>query len=110
MRYRLLLVLILLIAFAYRVIGITAVSPPGLEHDEVANWLIVQDILAGKHAIYFTRAYGHEAGFHYLQAGSITVLGDNALALRLPAFFAGLLLGDPANTASARGWPPTAYP
>ena len=68
------------------------VSPPGLSHDEVANWLIDRRILAGEHAVYFTQAYGHEAGFHYLQAGSITVLGDNALALRLPAFFAGLLL------------------
>ena len=30
--------------------------PPGLAHDEVANWLIARDILAGRHAIYFTAA------------------------------------------------------
>ena len=92
MRYRLLLVLILLIAFAYRVIGITAVSPPGLEHDEVANWLIDRAILAGQHAVYFSEAYGHEAGFHYVQAAAVGLLGDHAFALRLPAAFAGLLL------------------
>ncbi len=92
MRHRILLVLILIFAFAYRVIGITTLSPPGLEHDEVANWLIDRAILDGQHAIYFSEAYGHEAGFHYVQAASVALLGDSALALRLPAAFAGLLL------------------
>ncbi len=46
----------------------------------------------GNFAIYYTEAYGHEAGFHYLQALSVALLGDHALALRLPAVFAGLLL------------------
>lgn len=92
MRYRLILVLILLIAFAYRVIGITSISPPGLEHDEVANWLIDRAILEGQHALYFSEAYGHEAGFHYVQAASVGLLGDHAFALRLPSVFAGLLL------------------
>ena len=82
---------VLLLGSALRLIGINNVSPPGLAHDEVANWLIDRSILAGNHAIYFTRAYGHEAGFHYLQAGSIALFGDNAFALRLPAAFAGIL-------------------
>lgn len=83
---------ILLAAAFLRLYGLVHLSPPGLEHDEVANWLIDQQILQGNHAVYFTDAYGHEAGFHYLQSAFISLLGDHALALRLPAAFAGLLL------------------
>ena len=87
-----LLVFVLLLAAVLRLYGLNNYSPPGLEHDEVANWLIDRSILAGNHAIYFTEAYGHEAGFHYLQATFVALLGDHALALRLPAAFSGLLL------------------
>ena len=76
---------------ALRLVGIHNVSPPGLAHDEVANWLIDRAILAGQHAIYFTEAYGHEAGFHYVQASFVALLGNHALALRLPSAFLGLL-------------------
>jgi 4-amino-4-deoxy-L-arabinose transferase-like glycosyltransferase len=86
------LVVILLLSAALRIYGINNFSPPGLEHDEVANWLIDQSILQGNLAVYFQEAYGHEAGFHYLQAAFIALLGDHALALRLPAAFAGTLL------------------
>ena len=86
------LIPILLLAAALRLVGLYNHSPPGLAHDEVANWLIDRSILAGNHAIYFTEAYGHEAGFHYLQTLFIWLIGDHALALRLPAAFCGLLL------------------
>ena len=86
------LVGILLLTAVLRVYGIYHLSPPGLEHDEVANWLIDRAILAGNHAVYFAEAYGHEAGFHYLQAAFVAMLGDHALALRLPAAFTGILL------------------
>ncbi|KAA3660909.1 MAG: phospholipid carrier-dependent glycosyltransferase, partial [Chloroflexi bacterium] len=85
------IILILLVAAVLRLYGLNNISPPGIEHDEVANWLIDRSILAGNHAIYFTRAYGHEAGFHYIQTAFVALLGDNVLALRLPAAFAGLL-------------------
>jgi 4-amino-4-deoxy-L-arabinose transferase-like glycosyltransferase len=84
--------LFLLLAAFLRLHGLNNMSPPGLSHDEVAHWLINQDILAGRHAVYFTEAYGHEAGFHYVQAAFMLLLGDNALSLRLPSAFAGLLL------------------
>ncbi|MCZ2114431.1 MAG: glycosyltransferase family 39 protein [Anaerolineae bacterium] len=92
------LIVILLIATAFRVINVDNfptprdATPPGLEHDEVAHWLINQDILAGHHAIYFTEAYGHEALYHYIQAGVGMLLGDHALALRLPSIYFGVLL------------------
>lgn len=91
-RHRLVLLLILLVGAALRLIGLNNLSPPGITHDEVAHWLINRDILAGQHAVYFTEAYGHEAGYHYLQTGFMLLLGDNVLALRLPSAFLGLLL------------------
>lgn len=93
MRHRFALTLVLLLAAALRIVGVYNVSPPGLAHDEVANWLIDRAILdEGKRGVYFTEAYGHEAGFHYVQAASVALVGDNALALRLPALLAGVLL------------------
>lgn len=92
-RNRLAILLILLMAATLRLYGLNHLSPPGLEHDEVANWLIDRAILdEGHYQVYYTAAYGHEAGFHYLQALFVALLGDHALALRLPAAFAGLLL------------------
>ena len=95
---RFLLVAILLVATALRVIGLDnfptlqGATPPGLEHDEVAHWLINRDILAGEHAIYFSDAYGHEALYHYAQAYFGAAVGDHALALRLPSAYLGVLL------------------
>jgi 4-amino-4-deoxy-L-arabinose transferase-like glycosyltransferase len=92
------LVAILLVATALRVIGLDnfpmpmGATPPGLEHDEVAHWLINRDILAGEHAIYFTEAYGHEALYHYAQAFFGAAVGEHALALRLPSVYLGVLL------------------
>jgi 4-amino-4-deoxy-L-arabinose transferase-like glycosyltransferase len=91
-QHRLTLVLLLGVAAVFRLIGLNNISPPGLEHDEVAHWLINRSILEGHHAIYFTDAYGHEAGYHYLQTGFMVLLGDNALALRLPSAFLGIIL------------------
>jgi len=85
------MVVLLLLAAALRLIGLNNVSPPGLEHDEVAHWLINEQILAGNHAVYFTDAYGHEAGYHYFQTLFQILLGDNAFALRLPSVVLGLL-------------------
>ncbi len=82
---------LLLVAAALRLVGLNNVSPPGLEHDEVAHWLINEQILAGQHAVYFTDAYGHEAGYHYFQTIFQVLLGDNAFALRLPSVVLGLL-------------------
>jgi 4-amino-4-deoxy-L-arabinose transferase-like glycosyltransferase len=90
--YRLVMVAVLLIAALLRLYGLNNQSPPGLEHDEVAHWLINQDILNGNQGLYFAGAYGHEAGYHYLQSGFMVLLGDNVLALRLPSAYLGLLL------------------
>ncbi len=70
---------------------LTDLTELGLAHDEVAHWLIDRAILAGQHSPYFSQAYGHEAGFHYLEALSLTLLGDHSLALRLPAALSGMV-------------------
>jgi 4-amino-4-deoxy-L-arabinose transferase-like glycosyltransferase len=85
------LVLILLLGAGLRLYGLFELSPPGLSHDEVANWLIVGGIFNGEHSVYFRYAYGHEALFHYVQAAFVGLVGDNALALRLPSAFSGVL-------------------
>ena len=82
---------VLLLSAALSLIGLVSQSPPGVAHDEVAHWLISRQILAGEHAIYFTEAYGHEAGFHYWQTLFVALIGDNILALRLASAYAGLL-------------------
>jgi len=82
--------LILLLAAALRFGGLGEV-PPGLAHDEVANALIARDIFAGRHAIYFTAAYGHEPMYQYVQAASVALFGGHWLGLRWPSVAFGLL-------------------
>lgn len=82
--------LLLLLAAGLRSYALGEI-PPGLSHDEVANWLITQDILGGNHAIYFTEAYGHEPLYQYVQAGTVALFGDNWLGLRWPSLAFGML-------------------
>lgn len=65
--------------------------PLGIEHDEVAEVLIAESILAGKHALFFTEAYGQEPLFLYLVAVTRALLGRNVLAVRFVSASAGLL-------------------
>ena len=83
-------ILILLLAAALRFWMLGQV-PPGLCHDEVANWLIARDILTGHHAVYFTAAYGHEPLYQYVQAATVALFGDHWLGLRWPSVALGLL-------------------
>lgn len=86
--HKIVLTLILLTAAFLRMVGFVLLGP---EHDEVANWLIDKTILNGQHGVYFTEAYGHEAGFHYWQTLFVWLVGDNLIALRTPAALMGLL-------------------
>ena len=82
--------LVLLIAFALRVLALNDV-PPGLHHDEVIIGQVAKDILRGHLAIYFTAGYGHEPLYHYLAAGMFAALGANAFVLRLTSAFIAML-------------------
>jgi len=68
---------LLLIAFFFRAHELAGLGL-GLEHDEVAEWLIADGIRTGQHALFFEEAYGQEPLFLYLMTGSIALLGDNS--------------------------------
>lgn len=82
---------ILLLAAALRLVALHDV-PPGLSQDEVLNADIVQFIRGGEHAFFFPYGFGHEPLYHYFSVPFQVLLGDNALSIRLPAVFLGLLL------------------
>lgn len=82
---------VLLLAAAMRLVALHDL-PPGLSQDEVLNADIAERILAGRHALFFREGYGHEPLFHYFAALFQPLLGDNFLAIRLPAVTLGLLL------------------
>ena len=87
------MVLILLLATALRVYGVYNLSPPGLDMTRLPTGLSTgQSSMKGVLTPYFSEAYGHEAGFHYVQAASVALVGDHALALRLPAILLGILV------------------
>ena len=83
-------VIILLLATLLRSYRL-ADLPPGVEHDEVAEWQIARGILSGQHAIFFRQAYGQEPAYLYLQAVSVALLGDNVFALRFPSLAVAML-------------------
>ncbi len=83
-------VALLWLAFALRVVAIDAV-PPGLTHDEIAQLGVVDKIRAGDWRIFYPDNYGVEPAYHYALAASVSVLGQNSLAMRLPEIFAGMV-------------------
>jgi 4-amino-4-deoxy-L-arabinose transferase-like glycosyltransferase len=89
-RTTVLVVAILLVAAGLRSYRLAEI-PPGVEHDEVAEWQIARGILAGRHALFFSEAYGQEPVYLYLQALSISFLGDRVLALRFTSFAVAML-------------------
>lgn len=84
------LVGLLLAAFALRVLSLDDV-PPGLRYDELQNHLMASRVLAGERPLYFSESWGHEPLYHYLQAASLSALGESDWSLRLPSVFLGVL-------------------
>ncbi len=52
--------------------------PKGLEHDEMATWHMVSQVLAGERPLYFEEGYGHEPLFNYLTAVPVSIWGSNS--------------------------------
>ncbi|MGQ9556102.1 MAG: ArnT family glycosyltransferase [Anaerolineae bacterium] len=84
------LMAVLIVAILFRVYRLDTV-PPGLFHDEAANGLDVLDILRGQYAVFFERNLGREPLFIYLQAISVFLFGNSALALRAVSAAVGAL-------------------
>ena len=85
------LVAILLMAAFFRLYRLRTM-PWGLSQDEVGNASISLGLLGGEHAPFLSGGFGHEPLFHFLQAFTITLFGDNVVGIRVPAVTAGMLL------------------
>ena len=82
------LLALLLIAFFLRVYNLD-VAPPGLHFDEGANGTDALRVWQGVTPLFFPDNNGREPLYIYLVSLFVGALGNNALALRLPAAFAG---------------------
>ncbi len=87
----LLLAGILLLAAFFRLYRLHTL-PWGLSQDEVVNADISLSVLAGEGAPFLAGGFGHEPLFHYLQATTLTLFGDNVVGIRMPAVMAGMVL------------------
>jgi 4-amino-4-deoxy-L-arabinose transferase-like glycosyltransferase len=85
-----LVIFLLLIAFFFRTYQLAGLGL-GLEHDEVAEWQIANNIRHGENALFFKEAYGQEPLFLYLMAGSTALIGDNVIGVRFTSVFVAML-------------------
>jgi len=91
MKTRLIICLILLLAFALRTYRLTEI-PPGLTHDEANHGVEAMGVLDGEFRFYFPRNYGSEPLYSYLVALTMWGGGENLLSLRLVNVWFGVLL------------------
>jgi 4-amino-4-deoxy-L-arabinose transferase-like glycosyltransferase len=90
-RNRLALVVILLTAFAARVLGLPE-FPPGLGRDEAFYAVDAASVLREGPRVYYPGNGGREGLFMALAAPFIAIIGRDPFAVRLPAAFAGVVL------------------
>ena len=81
---------LLLVDFFFRPYHLAGLGV-GLEHVEVAEWLIADGIRHGDNALFFKEAYGQEPLFLYLMAGSTALIGDNVMGVRFTSVFVAML-------------------
>lgn len=91
MKTRLIICLILLLAFALRTYRLTKI-PPGLTHDEANHGVEAMGVLDGEFRFYFPRNYGSEPLYSYLVALTMWGGGENLLSLRLVNVWFGVLV------------------
>ncbi len=84
------MVLLLLLAFALRVVMLDEV-PVGLRYDELQNHIMAGRVMAGERPLYFRESWGHEPLYHYFQAAAMSWFGESDWNLRLPSVFLGVL-------------------
>lgn len=82
---------ITLLAAALRFPAISQ-HPPGFYHDEAFNGLDALPILAGERPVFLPSNGGREAGFMYLVAPLIALLGRSPAAVRLVSAIMGTLI------------------
>ncbi|MBE2239731.1 MAG: glycosyltransferase family 39 protein [Caldilineaceae bacterium] len=82
------LLVLLLVAFFLRIYHLAS-APPGMHFDEGANGVDALRVWQGVTPLFFPANNGREPLYIYLTSLFVGVLGNNTLALRLPAAFAG---------------------
>lgn len=82
--------MLLLIAFALRVVAIDQI-PPGLSHDEAYNGVTAIQVLQGQHHIFFEINKGIEPLIIYLEAVAFYLFGIGPVQLRLVNICCGML-------------------
>lgn len=67
-------------------------APNGWRDDELSNALVIsQKVLDGDIRLYYPDASGHEGLYHWFQALSLAVFGENALGIRGVSIILGIL-------------------
>ena len=89
-RKRLPILLILLVAFALRVVQLTEL-PPGLTHDEANHGREAIGVLNGVYLFYFPLNYGSEPIYSYTVAGMMRLAGINLFTFRFVNVLASIL-------------------
>lgn len=87
-RHLFIAVALMLLAFALRVYAIDD-FPPGLTHDEIAHLDVANQIRSGDWRLLYPRDYGIELGDQPLLAMSLSIWGNDLMAMRLPSLFIG---------------------
>lgn len=90
LQHHLLIVVILLLAFALRLVAIDQI-PAGLSHDEAYNGVTAQQALEGQVRIFYEINKGIEPLIIYLEALAFRAFGIGPVPLRLVNVFAGML-------------------
>lgn len=90
LKRRLLLIGVILLAFALRLVAIDKL-PPGLSHDEAYNGVTALELLDGEWRIFFEINKGIEPLIIYLEALAFYGLGVGPVQMRLVNVFFGML-------------------
>jgi len=86
----LIVIALLLVAFALRTIDLVRV-PPGLHNDEVVEIQITERVANGRIGVFFPEDTGHETLYYYFAAPFLRVFGHDSFGMRLPAVFLSMV-------------------
>jgi len=84
------LILVVIVAAAFRLYRINTLPPPSLNYDEAYYAVDALHVLQGQHAIFFPGNNGHEPLYIYLEAGMFKLFGVSAVTVRVLSALLGL--------------------
>jgi 4-amino-4-deoxy-L-arabinose transferase-like glycosyltransferase len=81
---------VLLLAFALRTIDLTRV-PPGLHNDEIVAAKFAEEVMNGRYAIFYPEDTGSEPLHYYFSAPLMSIFGKSVWAVRLPSIILSMI-------------------